>query len=377
MVHNDYENLPGKNGLPEGHAGVSREMVVPVVRNKKVVAILGIGNKPANYTDLDVETVTFLADIGWELAEQKMKQELLIQSEERFARLFERAPLGYQSLDENGNLIEINEAWAKTLGYSKKEVIGKWFGDFLQADYVEHFRERFPQFKQAGKVHSEFKMTHRDGMPRDITFDGQIGYKNDGSFEKTHCILQDVTEQRLMEKKLRESEEKMRSIFRVAPTGIGVVSDGKFMEVNPSFCEMTGYSKEELIGRGTRLLYAAQEEYDRIGKEIYRQIAQKGFGTQETSWQKKEGSSINVILSETVIDSNGHSNGFTFNALDITERKKAEMELKRKMDELEKFNRIMVGRENKMIELKLEINELLSKMNLSRKYNPQQITDGS
>ena len=504
VVHNDYENLPGKKGLPEGHAGVTREMVVPVFRNQKIVAILGIGNKAANYTDLDVETVTFLADIGWELAEQKIKQELLIQSEERFARLFERAPLGYQSLDENGNFIEINEAWALTLGYRKEEVIGKWFGDFLQPDYVEHFRERFPLFKQAGKIHSEFKMTHRDGLPRDIAFDGRIGYKNDGSFEKTHCILKDVTERRLMEERLRESEEKMRSIFRVSRTGIGVISDRKFMEVNPSFCEMTGYSKEELIGQETRLLYAAQEQCDLVGEAIYCQITQKGFGSVETSWQKKDGSVINVILSETVIDSNSNSTGFTFNALDITERKiaemaikekerqlssmvsnlpgfiyrcrndenwtmlyisqgclnvtgyhpedfinnskiafndiiaveywdvirkkwekavaekdffeheyqiltagkevrwvlergivvfdkdnkilflegyiediserkKAEIELREKMDELEKFNRLMVGRENKMIELKLEINELLSRMNLPHKYNPPQI----
>ncbi|MCA1759887.1 MAG: PAS domain S-box protein, partial [Bacteroidales bacterium] len=53
---------------------------------------------------------------------------------------------------------------------------------------------------------------------------------------------------------------------------------------------------------------------------------------------------------------------------DITERVKAETELKNKMDELEKFNRAMVGRENKMIELKQEINELLEKLGQNKKY---------
>lgn len=127
---------------------------------------------------------------------------------------------------------------------------------------------------------------------------------------------------------------KMRSIFRVSHAGIGVVSDRKFKEVNPSFCEMTGYSKEELIGKGTRRLYVTQEEYNLVGKRIYSQIAEKGFGTVETNLVKKDGSVINVILAETLIDSNSISDGFAFNALDITERKKAEIAIKEKERQL-------------------------------------------
>ena len=62
---------------------------------------------------------------------------------------------------------------------------------------------------------------------------------------------------------------------------------------------------------------------------------------------------------------------------DITKRKHSEIELRKKMDELEKFNRIMIGRENKMIELKIEINELLSEMKLPPKYHPPQHTEAS
>ena len=65
---------------------------------------------------------------------------------------------------------------------------------------------------------------------------------------------------------LRESEEKMRSIYSVAPTGIGVVADRVLKEVNPRICEMTGYTREELIDKNARILYPSQEEYEFVGE---------------------------------------------------------------------------------------------------------------
>ena len=72
---------------------------------------------------------------------------LLRESEERFRRFFMNAPMPYQSLDENGNFIEVNSTFLEILGYSRDEVIGKNFGNFLHPDYVAHFKENFPRFK--------------------------------------------------------------------------------------------------------------------------------------------------------------------------------------------------------------------------------------
>ncbi|MHB8910843.1 MAG: response regulator [Syntrophales bacterium] len=77
VLHNDYQSLPQKKGMPAGHATVIRELVVPVMRNGMVVAILGVGNKPADYTERDVETVSYLADVTWHIVEQKRAEEEL------------------------------------------------------------------------------------------------------------------------------------------------------------------------------------------------------------------------------------------------------------------------------------------------------------
>ncbi len=68
IIHNNYHALPHKRGMPPGHAHVERELVVPIFRNEQIVAILGIGNKPVPYDDKDLESVTQLADLAWDIA---------------------------------------------------------------------------------------------------------------------------------------------------------------------------------------------------------------------------------------------------------------------------------------------------------------------
>ncbi len=124
--------------------------------------------------------------------------------------------------------------------------------------------------------------------------------------------------------RLLESESRLRSIFRAAPVGIGVVVDRMIKDANDRLYDMTGYSRDELVGQNARMLYPTEAEYDYVGSEKYRQIAEKGTGSVETRWRCKDGSVINVLLSSTPFNLNDLSAGVTFTALDITERKKAE-----------------------------------------------------
>ncbi|MFN2378819.1 MAG: ATP-binding protein [Bacteroidales bacterium] len=132
----------------------------------------------------------------------------IVDNKERFQNLFNNAPLGYQSLDTNGNFIEVNQQWLDILGYTKDEVIGKWFGDFLSLEHKEGFLKRFPVFKSKGQIHSEFEVVHKNGNKILVAFDGQIGYDLNGDFKQTHCILQDITAKKKADEELIKAKER-------------------------------------------------------------------------------------------------------------------------------------------------------------------------
>jgi len=108
---------------------------------------------------------------------------------------------------------------------------------------------------------------------------------------------------------LSESEATLKSIFRAAPTGIGMVSNRILDRVNERLCEMVGYSPEELVGQSARILYPSEDEFQRVGKGKYKQIKERGTGTVETRWQCKDGSIIDVLLSSTPIDAINQQRG--------------------------------------------------------------------
>jgi len=84
VIHNDYASLPHRKGLPEGHAAITRELVVPIMRSDLIVAIVGVGNKPTDYTDSDVQIVSHLADVVWTIIERKRAEQALQESEVRY-----------------------------------------------------------------------------------------------------------------------------------------------------------------------------------------------------------------------------------------------------------------------------------------------------
>jgi len=85
VVHNDYAGLPHKKGLPEGHPSLSRELVVPIIRGDKIVAILGVGNKETAYDRQDVDAVQRLLDVTWEIVVRKLAEEELLTHHEHLA----------------------------------------------------------------------------------------------------------------------------------------------------------------------------------------------------------------------------------------------------------------------------------------------------
>ena len=145
---------------------------------------------------------------------------------------------------------------------------------------------------------------------------------SDISFALDH--LETERQRQIVEEKLRESEGRLRSIFRTVPVGVGLVLDRVILDVSDTLCHMTGYSRDELLGQNARFLYLDDHDYQWVGQEKYRQIAERGTGTVEVRWRRKDGEIIWVILSSTPFDVQDLSKGVTFSALDITGRKRAE-----------------------------------------------------
>jgi len=145
-------------------------------------------------------------------------------------------------------------------------------------------------------------------------------------------LLEDISDQKRDEERIRISEARLRSIFKVSPVGIGVVANRVLLEVNDRLCQMTGYSAAELVGKSARMLYPSDDEFYRVGTGQYNQIQQSGTGAIETRWVKKNGMVIDIILNTTPLDPANISGGITFTALDITERKQAEQALRESED---------------------------------------------
>lgn len=136
VIHNDYAALPYKKGMPEGHAPVIRELLVPVTRAEKIVAILGVGNKPTDYQAHDIKLVQELADLAWEMIVRKHAEEALRESEERFRVVFERSPLGKSLTAPDGKLLQINQALADLLGYTIEEMQQLNFAEVTHPDDI-------------------------------------------------------------------------------------------------------------------------------------------------------------------------------------------------------------------------------------------------
>lgn len=156
-----------------------------------------------------------------EFSELKERELQLRTTSENMKQLFELAPFGYQSLDEDGCLVEVNQTWLDTLGWSRKEVIGKSFAEFLHPDWRPFFAENFPLFKELGVVTSvEFDMLRQDGSVISVSCDGRIGRDPEGNFRQTHCFFRDITDH----KKAESYRELSRKILQIL-SGLGTLPE--------------------------------------------------------------------------------------------------------------------------------------------------------
>ncbi len=194
-------------------------------------------------------------------------QEALAESEEKFRSLFNNAPLPYMSLDENGSLVDVNPAWLETLGYSKKDALGKSVEAFLHAGIHKRFKACFKEFKRSGQCCGvELRLKHGKGHYIDVSFTGRIPNHQGDGFLQAYCVFEDITDRKQAEENLR------RLISAINHTTEAIIItdiEGSIQYINPAFEHVTGYSVEEVLGQNPRFLNSGKQD-----KAFYRQMWQ-------------------------------------------------------------------------------------------------------
>ncbi|MBV5316535.1 MAG: response regulator [Desulfobulbaceae bacterium] len=168
VIHNDYRSMPGKKGLPPGHAEVIREMVVPVLREDKIVAILGVGNKPVDYTEHDVKAVAFIADVTWEIVERKRAEEKLREEQVRLRAITGSAQDAIVMITPKGTIAFWNPAAERMFGYTSEEAMGQDLHQFLPPSrYQAAHQKALPLFYQTGQGGAVGKTVELEALCKD------------------------------------------------------------------------------------------------------------------------------------------------------------------------------------------------------------------
>ena len=148
-----------------------------------------------------------------DITERKHFEQALRESESLFRSMYENAPMPYQSLDIEGNILDANTEWLKQLGYERQEVLGRFIGDFITAESIPTLSCEFPRFKESGRVDGPvFEFKCKDGSLKFMEVNGRIGRDSAGNFVRTHCILTDVTLRKQMEDATRLHREHLEKL---------------------------------------------------------------------------------------------------------------------------------------------------------------------
>ncbi|MHC1786941.1 MAG: PAS domain S-box protein [Christensenellales bacterium] len=300
--------------------------------------------------ELELETITKTGPNGWmwvrgeaekdaqgniitlwgaaqDITEHKLIENKLKRSEEKFQLLFSQAPLAYLALDAEARFFEVNQKWLDMFGYLREEVIGKWLGDFLCPEYVEAFRQRFEQFKIRGSVQSEVEIFCKDGRRLLIAFEGKIAYDAKGEFKQTHGIMQDITEQRRMERALIESESRYRQLSEHSRTFTWETDDqGLYTFVDSVSEKVLGYRPEELMGKKHFYDLCPQADREELKRTAFDTFRRKGiFHDLENRALTKEGAPITLSTNGIpLLKEDGSLLGYRGSDTEITARKRAE-----------------------------------------------------
>ncbi|MEJ2697883.1 MAG: PAS domain S-box protein [Candidatus Sulfobium sp.] len=245
----------------------------------------------------------------------------------------------------DGRILDFNRAGLELFGYSREEMIGMDIS-VLYADPGE--RERFQdQIEREGAVKDfEMRLRRKDGTIMDCLLSSTLRLSAEGEVLGYQGIIRDITEVRRAERALRASEERFSKVFHSSPDWIAIttLSDGRFIEVNEAFLNITGYKREEVIGRTAAQLNLWSDPGERT--RMADLLRERGIiRDHEAVFRMKSGESRTMLRSAELVELGGETCVINITR-DITDRKRAEekirklnRELEQRVKELQEANR--------------------------------------
>lgn len=341
IITNNYaDENPLKKGLPEGHVTLTRHLNAPIFENNKIVLVVGVGNKETDYNENDVNQIILLMTGMWKNVQLRKAKEALLQSAGIFENMMEGIHI-YQleNIDDDASLrmVAANPASEILTGVPVSQVIGKTID------------ENFPNLRMQ-EVPQKYAEVVRKQQP--ISFD-DIAYSDNRILEsafsvkafplpenKVGVIFDNITEKKFAELELKKSEQRFRMYFQLPIVGIVIVTpDGHWIEVNDKFCEMIGYTREELFQKTWLDITPPEQLHAEL--KLYKQVisGQKIPKIFEKQYVHKNGYLIDVEVSAMcVYDLNNKPDYLIAIVQDISERKFNEAERERLIQQLEMKN---------------------------------------
>ena len=304
--------------------GVDSFILKPVRRKKLSALIRKYG-----------ETKTLSKKLKAEELERKRTEEALTDSEERFRAVSTSANDAIIMMNKEENIIYWNKAAETIFEYQSDEVIGKNLGNTIITSHsrtifdrnLKHFLEKGEEDAAAGRT-LDFTGLKKNGTEFPIEFSlSSVIIQGEWNIVS---IIRDRTESKIMESKLRKSEEKYREVINLTTQGFGITLPEKgFIEINNSLCNILGYPRDEILGK-TIFDFATLDAEGVVQKEIHRDLTKINdlFDIKLLN-KKMEEIYVSVTSSAFYYDDAGEIIGRFAFYKDITERKRADEKIKR------------------------------------------------
>ncbi len=272
-----------------------------------------------------------------DITEQKKGEQALFESRKRYKALFEYSAAMICTHDMQGILTSVNPYCLELLGYDESEVIGKPITNLIHETYRHNFALQYMvEIREKGKASGIMHVVKKNGQLAYLLYHNHL-FKQSDDVQYVIGFGQDFTDRIMAEDALRHSMETFSSVFTNSATGIGLVSpEGRWLDANKALCEMTEYSKEELLNMSFQgITYHEDLETDLayVRKMLSKEISSYNL---EKRYITKSGKVIWILLTVSLVwKADGTPDFFISQLMDVTRRKQLLDEVSKKNAELE------------------------------------------